>query len=67
MREQYSPLFDSSPDLHARLVSRITVGDYVIDEEDVTGRNVEGFPDRVHAVAIYRVEGEKITHLRFYW
>lgn len=67
MRAQYSPLFDSSPDLHARLVSRISVGDYVIDEEDVSGRKVEGFPERIHAVAIYRVEADKITHVRFLW
>ena len=67
MRVQYSALFDSSPDLHAQLMSRIRIGDYIIDEEDVTGRIAEGFPERVHAVAIYRVKDEKIIHVRFLW
>ena len=30
-------------------------GDYVIDEEDISGMVVAGFPPTVHAVAIYRV------------
>lgn len=67
MRAQYSALFDASPNLHAHLMSRIRVGDYVIDEEDVTGRVADGFPERVHAVAIYRVGAGKITHVRFLW
>ncbi|MEN8240537.1 MAG: nuclear transport factor 2 family protein [Chloroflexota bacterium] len=67
MRAQYSALFDSSPNLHAHLMSRISVGDYVIDEENVTGRIAEGLPDRLHAVAIYQVESQKIIHVRFLW
>jgi hypothetical protein len=65
MRAQYSVLFNSSPNLHAHLVNRIRVGNYVIDEEKITGRIAEGFPDRLHAVAIYQVDSEKITHVRF--
>lgn len=64
MRAQYTSLFDSSPDLHCNVLNRIKVGSYVIDEEDVTGRKTEGFPERIHAVAIFRVEGEKIVHVR---
>ncbi|MCD8502422.1 MAG: nuclear transport factor 2 family protein [Bacillaceae bacterium] len=37
MRTRYKELFEQSPDLHCRLVSRIVVGDYVLDEENVTG------------------------------
>ncbi len=65
MRAQYASLFESSPELHARVINRIIVGKYVIDEEDVSGINAEGFPDRLHSVAIYRVEDEKIVHARF--
>lgn len=67
IRAQYSSLFNASPNLRARLLNRIVVGDYVIDEEDVSGRIAEGYPENVHAVAIYRIEGDKITHVRFLW
>jgi hypothetical protein len=65
MRAQYSSLFEASPELHGRVVNRIVVGKYVIDEEEISGRISEGFPDNVHAVAIYRVEDDKIVHVRF--
>jgi hypothetical protein len=65
MRAQYSSLFNASPNLQARLLNRIVVGDYVIDEEEVSGRIAEGYPEKVHAVAIYRIVGDKIVHVRF--
>lgn len=61
MRKAYGPMFAAYPELHCRLASRIRVGDYVIDEERITGRKPEG----EHAVAIYRVAGEQIVHVRF--
>lgn len=61
MRERYGPMFAQNPELHCRIVNRIRVGEYVIDEERITGRG----PKELHAVAIYRVAGEKITHIRF--
>ena len=30
-------------------------GDYVVDEEDITGFILAGFPPAMHAVVIYRV------------
>ena len=54
MRERYSRLFASSPNLHAEIVTRIRVGSYVVDEERITGRD-EG---DAHAVAIYRLDGD---------
>lgn len=63
MRTSYGSLFDASPDLHCRLVNRIRVGNYVIDEEEVTGVNLEGAPKSLHAAAIYRVENDKIAHV----
>lgn len=34
-RERYAKLFTSSPDLHAELVSRVTQGRIVIDQERI--------------------------------
>lgn len=65
MRARYSSLFNASPNLHGRILNRMEVGRYVIEEEDISGRIAEGFPDMMHAVAIYRVEDEKIVHVRF--
>jgi hypothetical protein len=47
------------------LLNRIVVGDYVIDEEEVSGGIAEGYPEEFHAVAIYRIVGDKIVHARF--
>lgn len=65
MRTSYGALFDRNPELQAHIVNRIRVGDYVIDEEEVTGYSAEGAPERLHAVAIYRVKDGKIVHVRF--
>ncbi|MEI6736983.1 MAG: nuclear transport factor 2 family protein [Pseudomonadota bacterium] len=65
MRSRYETLFASSPDLHAEIVSRVRIGEYVIDEEQITGR----VPAFRRAVAVYhlRVEDDcKIDRVRFY-
>ena len=66
MRPRYAALFAASPNLHAEVVKRIRIGEYVIDEEIITGR----IPNLRHAVAIYhlRIVGtlQKIDHVRFY-
>lgn len=61
MRTRYQALFASSPALHAEVVHRIRIGEYVLDEERITGR----VPALNHAVAIYRVRDGLITHIRF--
>ena len=61
MRERYGPMFAQYPDLHCRIVSRIRINDYVVDEERITGRG----PTEQQAVAIYRVVGDLIAHVRF--
>jgi hypothetical protein len=62
LRKSYGELFETSPNLHAEIASRIRVGQYVVDEERVTG-----FPGGdVHAVAIYRLDQEGlIDRVRF--
>jgi uncharacterized protein (TIGR02246 family) len=61
MRTRYAALFAASPQLHAEIVNRIRIGDYVIDEERITGR----VPPLQRAVAIYRLRDERIAHIRF--
>ncbi|GAE34967.1 nuclear transport factor 2 family protein [Halalkalibacter akibai] len=64
MRERYAKLFEESPELHCKLVSRIVVGNYVLDEENVTGSR--GSSEMSHVVAVYRVtEDGLISHVRF--
>jgi hypothetical protein len=52
------------PDLHGKLVVRMSVGNLVVDREIVT-RN---FPDgrgRVDVIAIYEIDGDKIARAWF--
>ena len=55
MRGQYGPLFRDSPQLRADIPRRIVAGDFVIDEEDISGMVRAGFPPAVHAAVLYRV------------
>lgn len=61
LRARYGPMFAKYPDLHAHIVSRIRLGEFVLHEESVTGRQ----PEPEHVVAIYRVRGGLIDHIRF--
>lgn len=64
MYESYKKMFAASPNLHCHLASRTVVGNYVLDEERVTGR--AGNPEGVsHVMAIYRIENGEIVHVRF--
>jgi uncharacterized protein (TIGR02246 family) len=64
MRAFYGQLFAQSPQLHCAVRQRIHVGPYVVDEEVVSGIQLEGFPPEVHAAAVYLVEGDLITLVR---
>lgn len=64
VRGLYGALFANSPALHARIANRIRVGHYVIDEEEITGFIMEGFPAELHAAVVYRVADGKIAHVR---
>jgi len=61
IRKSYGNMFATHPELHCKIVSRIKVGNYVVDEEEITGR---GSPTPMHAVVIYRVNEDKIAHVR---
>jgi hypothetical protein len=60
-RARYLALFARFPQNHAALVSRMRIGPWVVDEEQVTGRG--GPPLR--AVAVYRLRGGRIASVRF--
>ena len=64
IRGIYAELFPQSPRLHSEILSRISVGEYVIDEEGATGIEMEGVPSVVHKAAVYRLVEGKIAHVR---
>ena len=62
LRERYGALFHANPELHCRIVSRMHIGKYTVDEEEITGIGNSATPR--HAVVIYRVEEDQIVHVR---
>ena len=64
MRASYSVLFANSPDLHAEVPTRICAGEFVVDDEHVTGLNLPGVPAEQHVAVVYRVRGDRIIHVR---
>ena len=63
VRETYSGVFDSNPDLKVELIDRISVGDWVFDEHLSTGF-ADGRP--VHAVRVYRIEAGRIESIQVF-
>ena len=61
MRGQYGPLFRDSPQLSVEIPNRMVAGDYVVDEENLSGFILAGFPPEMHAVVVYRVR-EGLIH-----
>jgi hypothetical protein len=62
MRENYAKLFEKAPELHASITNRITQGNYVIDQEVVTG---SPGTKELTVVAIYEVKDGKIVNVWF--
>ncbi len=65
MRAQYGPLFRDSPELRVEVPHRIVAGEYVIDEENISGFTLAGFPEAMHAVVVYRVKAGLIHDVTF--
>ncbi len=63
MREQYGRLFGDSPGLRVTIASRMTAGDFVIDEEHIAGVQFTGMPESMSALSVYQVTGGKIARL----
>ena len=63
LRERYAARF-AEPNLHALVVKRIVMGNFVIDHEKVTRMFPEG-PGTRDAVAMYEVQGQRIARVWF--
>lgn len=61
MREQYGKLFTDSPDLELIIANRVFAGEFVVDEEHVTGLHFEGMPTALTGVVVYKVTGGMIA------
>lgn len=62
VRAEYERFFRDYPTLHGEVRHRITLGEYVIDEEEISGWH----DSPVLAVAIYHIAGDLIDHVRLY-
>lgn len=62
LRERYSALFASRPELHCTLTQRMNCPPYVIDEELVVGHTGD---TPMHAIAIYEVVDGQIKRAWF--
>jgi hypothetical protein len=61
LRAHFGRVFNESPELNCQIVHRARVGDFVVDEEQITGR-VGG--DQ-HGVVVSHISGGVIDHQRF--
>jgi hypothetical protein len=59
VRAAYAESFERLPGVRAEVVSRVEVGDYVVDEERVLGAE-----QPIRAVVIYHVRDGLIDHVR---
>lgn len=62
MRTAYSELFRASPELHAEIATRIRIGEYIIDEERITGRR--GSAEEIRVVVIYHLKDGLIDRVQ---
>ena len=61
LRQMYAPLFENSPELHAKITNRIQIGTWVIDDEHLTGFVLPGYPTELRAVVVYHLVDGKIA------
>lgn len=64
MRQAYGQLFRDSPHLQLELPGRMVSGDFVIDEEIITGFILDGSPPTVHSVVVYQVRDGLIRQVQ---
>lgn len=62
MRKDYSGMFENLPELHCEIKNRIVNGNFVIDQESVSGMK-KG--EKVEATAIYEIKNGKISKVYF--
>ncbi|HEX9035786.1 MAG TPA: nuclear transport factor 2 family protein [Ktedonobacterales bacterium] len=64
IRDGYGPMLEENPALHAEIPNRIHVGEWVVDEELVTGITAGGFPPDMRAITVYHVADGKIQRVQ---
>jgi hypothetical protein len=62
LRAHFGRVFKGSPNLHCEVLHRTRLGEYVVDEELISGRAGVG---EQHGVVISHVSGGVIDHQRF--
>jgi len=65
MKTIYTQLFDTNPDLHCKTIFRTVFKDIVIDKELVTGMKIKDTNAIPYYLAIYQIESNKISEVRF--
>lgn len=60
----YKDIFERSPNLHSAVSNRMVMGDTVIDQETITGRNEN---EQMEVIAIYKVKNKLISKAYFIW
>ncbi|NNE26850.1 MAG: SnoaL-like domain-containing protein [Saprospiraceae bacterium] len=65
METNYKMWFNSVSYLKCEVIDRISAGDTVIDYEKVTYQKHGEAQQEMHAIAIYRISGNKITEVSF--
>jgi hypothetical protein len=63
VRSRYAKSIGENPNIRYDIPTRIALGDWVIDEERVTGFTKPGSPEVVRAVLVYRFSGERIREI----
>src|SRR5579862_8790265 len=63
VRRRYARAIDENPNARYEIPNRIALGDWVIDEERVTGFTKPGSPEVVRALLIYRLSGGLIREI----
>jgi len=63
VRTRYAKSIADNPNLRYDIPSRISLGQWVIDEERVTGFTKPGSPEVVRAVLVYRFSDELIQEI----
>lgn len=63
VRSRYAKSMIDNPNIRYDIPNRIALGDWVIDEERVTGFSKPGSPDVVRAVLVYRISAELIREI----
>jgi hypothetical protein len=63
MREQYGKLFADSPNLRMTIANRMSAGEFVVDEEYVSGVHFSDMPTEMTVLSVYHVTDGKISKL----